>query len=507
MSGTNRIEFDKQTLEFINDDSPQKTIMGSPGSGKSSACCFALRRIAEMQDPDENGIRRSKFLIVRRTVESLYQTTARSVHLWFSEKFKMRGGITGKQPPSGKYKYKHIDGTYVDIEIIFKSMNTDKAVEDLKSLEVTAAWLNECNELEQHYLTEVFQRTHRFPPKKEVIENGIPVIKKAKGTQLITDYNPQDLEHWTTKYYDSGIDNGVKFFKQPPAVLKYDSGKPKGEDHDDYYVNPNAPNIRNLTDTYYPNILQILLATKDYTTIENKYMLKYTDLQDNDAVVFGLQFTRDLHVGEAAKPQEFTEVLAGFDTSGNHPCIVLGQEIKGQFHLQNGFFATGVGREDFTITTIVPLREQIYNKCRIYAYCDPHDGRDAHLATSSTEWYSRHGISAYKAPTNDLMTRIEAVRNVLSHRLEDGRPYIVIDKGLTYLIEGLARHYAFATIKGHGTLRPVLTNRIDKAKTRPYSDWVDAFQYLCLELNRRINASKSPINLKGFSTKKRKMLL
>jgi hypothetical protein len=325
---------------------------------------------------------------------------------------------------------------------------------------------------------------------------------------MLYDFNPQTVDHWTTLHFDHHSHTDTDFFKQAPAILKRDSGKPRGEDHDDYYVNPEAPNLNNNKDDYYHGQLRMLLGIGDYTALHNQYMLEYMDTRDEDAIVFAKQFKQDVHVQAVNPPAPHMEVLAGFDTSGNHPCIVLGQHFEGQFHLQEGFFAEGVGREDFTSSVIVALRDGIYKNSHIKAFCDPHDGRDAHLATSSTDWYTKHGIIARKAPTNNLMARIDAVRLCLQHKLPNGKPYLIISPKLEHLIKGLATHYLFKTVKGYGTLKPIVTPSVDKSKTRPYSDWVDALQYLCLELSNRLSHGfGSPHDLRVFKNARPKTML
>ena len=51
--------------EFMGSDAKMRVLMGPVGSGKSVGCSFEVVRRASEQEPDERGIRKSRFAIVR----------------------------------------------------------------------------------------------------------------------------------------------------------------------------------------------------------------------------------------------------------------------------------------------------------------------------------------------------------------------------------------------------------------------------------------------------------
>ena len=61
-----------------------KCIMGPFGSGKSSGCVMALLRYAMQQRPDQHGIRKTRYAIVRNTVKELKDTTKKTIDEWIS---------------------------------------------------------------------------------------------------------------------------------------------------------------------------------------------------------------------------------------------------------------------------------------------------------------------------------------------------------------------------------------------------------------------------------------
>ena len=59
---------DGDTLKtFMKDDSFFRGLRGPVGSGKSVACCIEIFRRALMQKPNEDGIKKSRWAVIRNT--------------------------------------------------------------------------------------------------------------------------------------------------------------------------------------------------------------------------------------------------------------------------------------------------------------------------------------------------------------------------------------------------------------------------------------------------------
>ena len=79
--GGMNLDFSKSPVlwKFLNDDSFIKSIMGPVGSGKSYACCAELFRRAVMQKPSpRDGIKYSRFAVVRNSYPMLKTTTLKT---------------------------------------------------------------------------------------------------------------------------------------------------------------------------------------------------------------------------------------------------------------------------------------------------------------------------------------------------------------------------------------------------------------------------------------------
>ena len=65
---------------FMLDDSFVRGIRGPFGSGKSTACVFEIMRRAREQPPGFDGVRRSRWAILRNTYPELRTTTIKTWH-------------------------------------------------------------------------------------------------------------------------------------------------------------------------------------------------------------------------------------------------------------------------------------------------------------------------------------------------------------------------------------------------------------------------------------------
>ena len=127
--------------DFFWDRSPVSIIQGPVGSGTSTACCFKMWRIATEQAPDQMGVRRTRWLIVRNTYNDLRDTTLKTWKYWFEERaMGSMGEVKMTNPPRHEIKWDLPDKTTVSAEFIFVSLDDEKDKQKLLSFEVTGVW-------------------------------------------------------------------------------------------------------------------------------------------------------------------------------------------------------------------------------------------------------------------------------------------------------------------------------------------------------------------------------
>ena len=239
--------------EFALSNAFFRGIEGPIGSGKSSACAVEVGRRGRAQKPGPDGIRRTRFAIIRQTQPELRDTTIKTFFQWF--------------PPAyfGKYvEHKH---TYnirafekTDIEVLFLALDRPDDVKKLLSLELTGAWVNEAREVPWSIIEMLQGRVGRYPAKRD---GG------ASWYGVWADTNPPDIDSKWFKYFQEKA--WLKDFQalqragEMPADMKPEEfvasfRQPGG-------LTPEAENLENLPGgrRYYANLASG--KSKDWITV------------------------------------------------------------------------------------------------------------------------------------------------------------------------------------------------------------------------------------------------
>lgn len=233
--------------------------MGPVGSGKSYACCAEIfRRAVEQKPSPRDGIKYSRFAIVRNTHPMLRTTTLKTWLELLPE--DVWGPVKYAPPITHHIKLPPRDGAAgIDMEVIFLALDDPKDTRKLLSLELTGAWVNECRELPKAVIDGLTHRVGRYPTKAD----GGP---SWRG--VILDTNPMDDDHYYYRLAEKEKPGGKfnwEFFRQPGGVLEVDiedlpaeMPEAQGYTHQAgrwWQTNPKAENLKNLpscTNVYLP---------------------------------------------------------------------------------------------------------------------------------------------------------------------------------------------------------------------------------------------------------------
>ena len=189
-----------------------RAVMGPTGGGKSVMCVMDLYSWALNQEPFE-GVRRTRFAIIRNTNSQLETTTLKTWIEWIPETLSDGSPycvINRQRPMTGRLKTQLADGTKVDMEIHFLALDKEDDIRKLKSLELTAAWINEASEVPKAVWDMAFNRCDRYPSGRQ---GGCTRIG------LIMDTNPPDEDSDFYKVFEIDKPIGFRLFKQPPAIF------------------------------------------------------------------------------------------------------------------------------------------------------------------------------------------------------------------------------------------------------------------------------------------------
>lgn len=179
--------------------------IGPVGSGKSVSSLLRLLQQGSEQAPSRDGIRRTRFAVVRNTFPELRSTTAITYGTVYPG--DQYGDITWTSPASHRFAPR---GSEMEVEVLFIALDKPKDVRKLLSLELTGAFFNEMREIPRSVVTRMTERVGRY------------AINERPGTWsgIWGDTNPPDADHWLYEWHHTRRPEGFDFFTQPPGVLE-----------------------------------------------------------------------------------------------------------------------------------------------------------------------------------------------------------------------------------------------------------------------------------------------
>lgn len=197
-----------------------RTIVGPVGSGKSSGCIMEILRRAAEQAPGPDGLRRTRFAVIRNTYRQLKDTTRKTFEQWI---------------PGALGKWHEQDFTFtmrfadVHCEVLFRALDSPSDVNKVLSLELTGAYFNELRQIPKDVFDAIQGRVGRYPSK---IQGG-PTWFGVWG-----DTNPWATTSWGYKLFSLNRPKSFELFEQPGGRAA------------------NAENSENLPDGYYERLTE-----------------------------------------------------------------------------------------------------------------------------------------------------------------------------------------------------------------------------------------------------------
>jgi hypothetical protein len=426
--------------EFMLDTSFVRLIMGPVGSGKSAGCFMELLRRAYLQEPDNQGIRRTRFAIIRNTLQQLRQTCLADIQLWLSSiaHFKVTDQTI-------QIRLDMKDGTHVESDWMLIPLDTKQDQQRLLSLNLTGAWVSEFREIPLEIIDALSGRLGRYPSK---------AIAKPSWFGIIAESNPPDEDsEWYTKL-ELELPPDWKFFKQPGGL------------------SDDAENVENLPENYYPK----LAANNNADWVDIHVHAKYGKSLSGQAV-FRATFNVIRHVTyEPIKTVPGMAIMVGQDF-GRTPASLIGQiDNRGRLVILREAATAqedAMGIEKFGKEILRPMLYQHYPNTEIFMVADPSGKVKTQVREESPfDMLHRLGFIVYPAQTNDIEPRLRAVEQLfLQH---DG---ILIDgSNCPQLVQALKSWYRYKR-KQTGTLDET------PEKNHPWSDLADCLQYMALAVH------------------------
>jgi hypothetical protein len=394
---------------FSESDAFVRGLMGPFGSGKSSGCIVEIIKRAHNQAPGRDGIRRTRWAVVRNTYQQLRDTTIKTFHHWLPPH------LFGKwHKTEHVYEITGFDG--VHLEVMFRALDRPDQVGNLLSLELSGVWVNEAREVPYTIIKALQGRVGRFPAK---IDGG------CSWYGLIADTNPPDSDSWWYTLFEERRPANVEVFKQPSGL------------------SPDAENKENLPPNYYEN----LLASYDTETAKVYVHGEYGFVTDGKPVY--PEYNDNLHCSDKVSLIPGVEVDRGWDFGLTPACIISQMTPKGQWLIIDEVVAEDMGIERFADEV---LRHCAENYPNVKKWVDT--GDPAGNSRSETDEKTCFQIMKAKGinvePGEQTPTiRIESVKKPLNY-LVGGQPAFLMHPRCKVLRKGFQGGYQFRRKKVSG---------------------------------------------------------
>lgn len=446
---------------FGNSKAFVRGIMGPIGSGKSVGCVIEILRRARMQPKGPDGLRRTRWAVIRNSYPELKSTTMKTWSEWAP------GKITGVPP----YTYL-LETSEIYLEVMFLALDHPDDARKVLSLEVTGVWINEAREVPKTIIDGLSGRVGRYPSM---------MMGGCSWSGIIMDTNAPDNESWWYKLCENEKPEGWEFFKQPSGRSEL------------------AENIENLPKDYYKRIM----AGK-----EPEWIKIYVD-GDYGFLVEGTpvfpMFRDRTHVApEVVEPVRNLPLFLGADF-GLTPACVIGQKLPdGRWIIIDEFVTNDCGITRFAESLSSYIGTNYPDFDVGGAWGDPSGGVRAQTdERTALEIMSNNTPWKWKpAPGDNTLTmRFEVVRSALN-RLVDGNPGILLSPKSKILRKAMAGGYHYKLLRsGDGTQTHSEPNKNE------FSHVAEALQYLLLgggegnvvlnKIKKSERSNRGPIIAKG----------
>lgn len=457
--------FTTSTGFFITRRNGKIAVTGN--SGKSSGCCMEIFKRASQQAPGPDGVRRTRWAIVRDTYPNLKETALKTWLDWFP--VGTFGDIVYSIPITYYLQPKHSD---IFAEVIFLALDQPSDVEKLQSLELTGAWVNEAKNIGKPLITHLIGRVGQYPSTKD---GG------CTWGGLIMDTNPPDLDHWWPRMFGDAPpdEDELDILRDLPELDEIEGAEGIGGEEDFALfkqpsgLSPEAENIKHLNEgrNYY---VRLARATRDRSFIDVYVHGLYGSTQDGKPVY--PDFNPDVHVSkEPLEPDPRLPLHIGMDHGLTPACIVFQVTPRGQMRVLREIVGRDIDVRSFIRTTVRWHLAREFSGYEIIATGDPSGEKRAETDGRTVHQIAREeGIPMKPAPSQEVYKRIDAVGRYLTAMAGHGEPAFLLDPSCRVLRQAFIKGYRYKRRRVQGEDRWI--NKVDK-DGNPWTHPMDALQY------------------------------
>lgn len=465
-------------LFYATPDIRMVFVFGPVGSTKTTTCLFWLMMRAASQAPSPDGVRRTRFGIVRNTLVNLKQTVVKDILSLFA-------GLAHWRPSDNTFFIRHAD---IESEWMLLGLDKPEDVRRLLSLQLTGVYVNEVRELDYPLIFAAYSRTGRFPSPRH---GHVACTYRF----LIADSNMGVEGSKLHEFLEQKKHPAVMFIHQPGALTtpaEPDKRWPTNPDPNEKPVSaPYADWLQYLPEGYYPDLM--IGATRAW--IDTHVHANWSDDLSGEPI-FASVFNEHFHV--ARSPIQVLPgypIVCGIDPGINPACIFGQMTHNGQLRVLREVFAPNVLMTTFMDNYLLPQMQMPGFSGKLHRFVMDPAGKQRNPMIDLTPkgFMESKGFDITLAPTNDVGPRIKAIELYLTEirgldnnttylslaelRQQGPTPAILIDPSCTTLIAALKGKYRYK--------RKKVTLELEDTpeKKHPISDVVDALGYLCMGIS------------------------
>lgn len=438
--------------EFMRSSAFGRLAAGPVGSGKTTACVVEQLRRAIEQSPGQDGLRHTRFAIVRQTLKQLKDTVLKDCKNWL-------GGIGEWKVSESTF---HLNFHDVRSEWIFIPLEDADDQARLLSMQLTGAWLSECIEMDISVIAPLSGRLGRYPNGPFGVPTWYGMIADtnmpSEGSpwhKFMTEPNPE----WQIFKQPSGLSpaaENLDFLLQTEETMKLALGDPKR---------------RAQGRAYYERFVNMYGIESDWV---KRYVKAEFGEDPSGAAVFRGSFTHNFHTVDDTAVIPGYPLIIGQDF-GRDPCSLICQvDHLGRLVVHEEVLAADMGLEIHINRNLRPrLLDQKYFGARFAIVGDPAGRQRSSITEESCfDALKRMGLASFPAPTNDIDPRLRAVEAFLLRQVNGGPCLIVNKQRCPVLVRALNGGYRYSKNKD-GVRKP-------KPDKNEYSHIADALQYVAL---------------------------
>lgn len=419
---------------FMRSEAFVRIILGPVGSGKSTGCLMEIFRRACEQAPGPDGLRHTRFAIVRQTLQQIKQTVLKEFYTWASPV------VTFKVSENTIYL------TFNDVrsEIHLIPLDDEQDQRRLLSMQLTGAWVNEATEIDPNIIPSLSGRLGRYP---SAAQGG------ATWFGLIMDSNfPNEGGEWH-QLLEETLPADWQLFKQPSGL------------------SPEAENIPHLPGgrAYYER-----LARGQSQEWVRRYILAEYGNDPSGSAVFRDSFKASFHGVPGLMPVPGYPLIIGQDFGRDPWSVITQNDHMGRLLVLEEVAATDIGLEQHIREGLRPaLMQERYMGKPVAIAGDPSGVAKGSIYEETTfDVLKRMGFMAFPAPTNDIDPRLRAIEAFLLQQRNGGPAMLIDPEKCPTIMRALGGGYRYSKSKA-GVRKPTP----DK---NAYSHPTDALQYACL---------------------------